>query len=578
MPFNPQQNLPPNFNNMAGHQGIPLFASMQDFQRMNSAAPTQVPFTAPRAQPSGESMIKIRVKWDNRELAIKLSPADRGEMLLTKIEQKFERELNRDAFRLQLRSDADTLQTCISFSDKHLQADWKEFVSWANRNSLSTVRGIIELNLQARFNTLRSEIITEVQNPALLRERSAHSPPQSSPPAGSMPLTESPANSDVELESFDADDSDTSSVSTTGSSNVQGTKSSIPTLTSVSAGVESPDHHDKPTTMIVKSYQDLPTQSEDTQAEIESLLSVDDDRLSRADPVESELQEYREAATQYFVARLANDTELFYLYKKAARSLNHRKFVSNHRRLLYSLFQGLGPNSVLPSRKLALNFLGSRSYRTQISRGIYELFSTSDLKLMLPTAVDEAAKFDHLESYLENVDSSKDQPLGSNTGRSTPFHRTSSLREDVDMLDDEENILCDIDDPEYRDGLDDDECDNEYDDEELPEEAPARTTLEDTARFLTSGRPFEDFKLSLRNFLQVDYQVSHSSSFLATLTDVSKECIEHVAGAKFSWWPLRDPEEPLVPDHVRVYSTKAVRKSFPNCWLFTNETGYCVVL
>lgn len=54
------------------------------------------------------------------------------------------------------------------------------------------------------------------------------------------------------------------------------------------------------------------------------------------------------------------------------------------------------------------------------------------------------------------------------------------------------------------------------------------------------------------------YHVSMAFPLADAIGDALKECVEHLAGTKLSWWPMNDPEEPLAAEHVRVYSTQAV--------------------
>lgn len=65
--------------------------------------------------------------------------------------------------------------------------------------------------------------------------------------------------------------------------------------------------------------------------------------------------------------------------------------------------------------------------------------------------------------------------------------------------------------------------------------------------------------------LEFEYKVSFANDLMSALVDTLKECVEHIAGSRLSWWPLANPEHTLHVDHVRVYSIISVCQSYIAC-------------
>lgn len=154
--------------------------------------------------------------------------------------------------------------------------------------------------------------------------------------------------------------------------------------------------------------KDVPDAEEIPDAcELESVVSLDDDIQSRIDSNAGDLARYRQTAIQYFITTFTKDTELFTLYQDGTGRIGKEKFARNHRRLLKQLYLDLNCGHVVPSRKIALDFLKSRRHRQHLSFGIYQTFKDEDegARSRIDTLVqNEKDRFSMLGRYLEGLD------------------------------------------------------------------------------------------------------------------------------------------------------------------------------
>jgi hypothetical protein len=54
--------------------------------------------------------------------------------------------------------------------------------------------------------------------------------------------------------------------------------------------------------------------------------------------------------------------------------------------------------------------------------------------------------------------------------------------------------------------------------------------------------------------LDLDYDIIFPRGFISFLKDMCKTAIEYLACCQLSWWALAEPEDPLRPHHIRIYS------------------------
>jgi hypothetical protein len=348
-------------------------------------------------------------------------------------------------------------------------------------------------------------------------------------------------------------------------------------------------------------YHRAPITKVDKPAEVASIISIDDDIQSQVSSTLGTLAPIRQAAVHYLVDTLTQDSDLFALYQDATRTMTADKFVRNHRRLLKRLLLGLDPEDQTPSYKLTLTFLRSRNQRTQISSEIYRVFSVQNGMIRKEISImvrEQEANFPVLNRYLEGLDNAADVHGGQQgfrrdipRGRSLGVEFPANLEDDRDK--DARLEHNDIDEIESDDNESWASSDAEGDEDDQPNDTLSK--LEDAAKLITSGRPFESFKLELRGFLHPDKLIGHQDDVTDEVRDTknetqpstanmpdldySVECsveirqlvstalkkyVECLAASQLSWWPLNNIEPVRRLGSVRVYSYRLVSYAVRN--------------
>ncbi|KAL3962979.1 hypothetical protein ACCO45_004502 [Purpureocillium lilacinum] len=275
--------------------------------------------------------------------------------------------------------------------------------------------------------------------------------------------------------------------------------------------------------------------------DVQSITSVTDDIGSLTESTSTMLG-HREAATNYFVKKFTDDSELLALYQDAAERMDEARFVRNHRRLLKRYFLDLQSEGHTPSEKLAVRFLRLRSDRTRISSEICRMARSSDnavrekVNVMLDQAKD---KLFLLDRFLGQQDST--------AGAERSIERRATRDEDVTS--------------EASEDSDAGESETAVDGRLLK--------LDATAEFLTTGRPFSAYKQRLRGFLQLGAHgpeetlqltmaLTGPSEFVNLSRDVNKQELESVVQKSSNTDDGEPREQPLSSEKPQVGASAEV--------------------
>jgi hypothetical protein len=214
----------------------------------------------------------------------------------------------------------------------------------------------------------------------------------------------------------------------------------------------------------------LPDEPPDHEVDIMSVDTIGEDIFSTAES-SSTSPTFRQAAVDYLVTTFTDDEELLGLYQEATRCMDEPRFIRNHRRLLKLYFLDLHSRleEQTPSQKLAVGLLRRRHNRILISSEICRLVTPLDMSIREKKELQLQQKRDALfllDRFLSQRDSESAHGMDNTDA-------VSEASEDSD-----------------------DEADLEGD------QIFSLRKLEDTAGFLTAGRPFQLYKENLRTFLQ----------------------------------------------------------------------------
>lgn len=250
-------------------------------------------------------------------------------------------------------------------------------------------------------------------------------------------------------------------------------RSTDPSSLSYEAAAAMEQVTESPSSMTFFNYQKPVVGFDNRDDDTQSVESMPDDIKSLVESNSGE-ENYRQAAVNFIVRMFTNDVEVSALYQEATQSIGEAKFVRNHQRLLKRFYLDLLSEGHSPSQALAVRFLRARSKRIQISSGISNLVIPSDNTVREKINVMLKQEKNHLfllNRLLEERDS------GAQTTEETyDDNQADTVSEKSEDSDGDES-------------------------EAETQEDNALSKLEATAEFLTSGRPFRQYKENLHGFL-----------------------------------------------------------------------------
>lgn len=222
----------------------------------------------------------------------------------------------------------------------------------------------------------------------------------------------------------------------------------------------------RPKAYTIPNYQTPGSTQKYNQGDAESIASRDD--VSKAESSYSMLAN-QETAADVIAKALLHDSESVSIYNMALARIGRERLLRNNRRLLQGLSKDLNKSQLLPSELMATRFLGRQRGSQLVSAAICYELSTSEINLQsrLETTKDEKIMLDR---FLSDIDFATEHVA--DDGMAVP-EQSFTFDDDGDTRSDDDN----------------------YD------VADQLRKLEATVGFIKSGKPFQDYKQNLHQWL-----------------------------------------------------------------------------